>query len=159
MAPFWSVISLILLVVGYYAIMIINTKSLSFSPDFYQAVFVQFIVVILVLIAEAFIYYFFRKKIVNRLWAMLHISLLYVALILIPVILVFLGPVLTQIFTRADYNNSWRQVIIIKTILFWSALIVGHAFFILTIAKGHSLKNVTSKQRNESSDLLNDFAS
>ena len=129
MAPFWSVISLILLVVGYYAIMIINTKSLSFSPDFYQAVFVQFIVVILVLIAEAFIYYFFRKKIVNRLWAMLHISLLYVALILIPVILVFLGPVLTQIFTRADYNNSWRQVIIIKTILFWSALIVGHAFF------------------------------
>ncbi|MGB8190564.1 MAG: hypothetical protein WCF67_01535 [Chitinophagaceae bacterium] len=152
-----SIVVLIILISAYY-ILLFAFISRSYAPSGYLSVFLRDSgITIAILVAEALVYWFCRKRLYERKWIVIHILLLYTALVFLPLIFVGLGFLVTthQISGELFYALKLRYV---RLSIFWLSIIIGHAFFIATIVKSISAKKYLTNHADTSPNILDDIS-
>lgn len=159
-APFWALLLLTVLIAIYYFLTIYFYTNNKYIPkDLIQSFLWQFSIIVLALCIECFVYWKLQKQIIIKWWAWSHVILVYFALTLSPILFMISIPLIKLYSAQADNRNFIRQLATFRMIFFWSCLIIAHVFFIATLIKSYSSKIVTDNPANESSDLLDEFAS
>ena len=155
--PFWSLIVLMILIAVYDG-MVVTFLIKSHSPnEFVLDSIWQSCIYIFILLVESLLYWILRKRILKKSWALIHVALLYFALIFLAILFVVSTWIAASYYSPSDYGNFMRQISNIRRTVFWCSIIAAHIFFIATIVKGFSNKNISGKSENESADLLNEF--
>jgi hypothetical protein len=120
-----------------------------------QSLVVRAILTLVVLLAEAIIYRILGDRLDRPKWVWTHIGSLYFIIILIPILIIIFNVFVVDRIGTGDVFEWARRANLIRNILFWSALAIGHFFFVLTIVRGFSKKD--SREINESTDLFDEF--
>lgn len=150
--PFISVLVLLVLFVVYSSLTIQNSYALS--PELMFRHLLRVAIIMIVLIAEVFLYWRFRSFIYNRAWAIIHVISIYFAWMLLPILFQF---IVFMMIDRVEPGNAAAFFIPLARInmtVYWAALIIGHIFFILLIKKSVQLKKA---YKNNAEDLFPGF--
>jgi hypothetical protein len=156
MTPFWSMLILVILACLYYSLFLFNSRviplnSRGTSPEYFRRAVISFSVPVLILTAECIVYWFLRKKKIRKLLIRMHISLLYFALILLPILHVF-------VLFYLEKSMYMGLLFNIKFLVYWSCIIISHLFFIAVLINGFRPRK-EQKPESDTSDILNEFTS
>ena len=120
-----------------------------------QSLLIRGALTVVILLAEAVIYRILQHKLDRPQWVWTHVAMLYFIIIVIPILIICFNVYVVEAIPATDAFEWARKANLIRNILFWSALAVGHFFFVLTIVRGFSKKE--SQEINESTDLFDEF--
>ena len=120
-------------------------------------IIVQLTISLFVLLSEAIVYWKLRKTFYNMSWVWCHICLLYFILMVMPIVYLFLLPILNRSYSPEQYGEVMLNISRIRVIIFWSGLIIAHIFFVLTIVKSNWKKESAESLANEPANLLDEF--
>jgi len=156
--PFWAIIALIVCLIGMQVTAIVMLSKISGTlsmASVSQSLLVRGSLTVVILLAEAVIYRILRYKLDRPQWVWTHIATLYFMIIAIPILIIIFNVYIVDQVSSGDAFEWARKANLIRNILFWSALVVGHFFFVLTIVRGFSKKD--NLEINESTDLFDEF--
>jgi hypothetical protein len=151
MAPFWSLIILLVLKLGLFLYVVITLNQREFVRPFPLTFILPNIVVLLVLTAETVAYWYMRKLKYRRFLAWWHVGLWYVAILMVPLILV-VAQLSSNWLSSAEHEQALRSSMNGIDILYWTCIIFGHLLFVGAIAEG--IKNRSKEQSSETSEIL-----
>jgi hypothetical protein len=115
------------------------------------------ITVLAIVFAEAMTYWFFRYRIINKLWVRLHVWLIFFAMLIIPLFMILFFIVAPNYLGNEDLANSKILLGNIRFYLSWGLIIISHFFFILTLVKFFSTKKeITTTEKSD--NILEDFS-
>ena len=120
-----------------------------------QSLLIQGFVTLIILIAEAIVYRVLQYQLDRPQWVWTHILSLYFILILIPILIIIFNVFVVDRIGTGDVFEWARRANLVRNILFWSAVAIGHFFFVLIIVRGFSKKR--NEEINDSTDVLDDF--
>ena len=160
--PFWSIIGLLIcLLCMQITVVVLLSHTVNGFPvaRAVRSIILQMILTSVVLVAEAIVYRVIRFRLYRPLWAWAHVSCLYFVVLILPIFIVLLNFFVRRKYTSWDQFEWIRRINLLRTFLFWSFILIGHLFFVLTIVKAFSKKAEPRGDNNESSDLLDEFPS
>lgn len=101
----------------------------SFTPD---------ILLVLIILAEAYAYMIFRNYLYKKQWAVVHVWLTGIAAAILPILVMLLAIVFP--FTNASRYNYRLLPLIepIRWVLVTALLVTGNVFFVLNLRKSWS---------------------
>ena len=157
--PFWALFILLILDLAWRTALIITVVKLrplggqvNFIP-----IIVQMTVTFIVLLSEAIVYWKLRRRFEKMSWVWAHIFLLYFILILMPIVYLFVLPLLTNYFNPQRSSSLIINLSVTRVILFWSSVAIAHIFFVLTIVKSKWKNKSTVAANDEPANLLDEF--
>ena len=124
-----------------------------------RSIILQMILTSVVLLAEAIVYRILQYRLYRIRWVWVHVSSLYFLVLILPILFVFLNFFIRRRVEAFESFEWIRKLNLLRNILFWSVLLIGHLFFVLTIVRAFSKKSEPEEQNNESSDFLDEFPS
>jgi hypothetical protein len=105
---------------------------------------------------EAFIYWRLRLNISTKLWAHMHIWILFLAMVLLPLLMFVLAPFITINYSPSGNPNLYHLINNINYWSFWFFFSLAHIFFIVTIVKYFNRKSEV-KENETPAGLLDEF--
>lgn len=152
------IVLIILWVTLYLLWLWLYVKSLRPSSQLPSAAFfIMEIITLVVLTAEAVLYYLLRKKEMRRFWVRMHIGLLFFALFGTNLLYAAWIFSVTYGGTSGDFRPYISKALNIKMGLYYASLIIAHVFFIMTLIKGFSRKPLQEDIPEGEPGLLDDF--
>ncbi len=134
-APFWIMLFITIFVATWNIILLIYLKHLSFkhpqSPAFRPNLLIVGWPVLLCL--ETIVYRLLRKKIKPGVNIRIHILSVGICFFVLPLITVFVSIIVPEYFGIEFYTKCLLAINKFRSLVFWVAFIIGHAFFITTI--------------------------
>jgi hypothetical protein len=142
-------------------IIVIISKTVSGIPvgNAIRSIITQMLITGVILLAEAVVYRLLQYRLDRMQWVWAHISSLYFLVLVLPFIIFLLNIIVRRRFNSWDQFEWIRKLNLLRNLLFWSILLVGHLFFVLTIVRGFSKKRKLQEDQNDSSNLLDEFPS
>jgi hypothetical protein len=142
-------------------IIVIISKTVSGIPvgNAIRSIITQMLITGVILLAEAIVYRLLQHRLDRMQWVWAHISSLYFLVLVLPFIIILLNIIVRRRFNSWDQFEWIRKLNLLRNLLFWSILLVGHLFFVLTIVRGFSKKRKLQEDQNDSSNLLDEFPS
>ena len=142
-------------------IIVILSKTVTGIPvgNAIRSIITQMLITGVILLGEAIVYRLLQYRLDRMQWVWAHISSLYFIVLILPFVIVFLNIFIRRRFNSWDEFEWIRKINLLRNLLFWSILLVGHLFFVLTIVRGFSKKRKLQEEQNESSNLLDEFPS
>ena len=122
-----------------------------------RSVILQMLLTSIILLAEAIMYWIMKNRLYRMQWVWFHVSSLYFVVLVLPILFVFLNYMIRRRFEIWDELEWIRKLNLLRNILFWSALLIGHLYFVLTIVKAFSKKGEPEEENNEPADFLDEF--
>lgn len=101
---------------------------------------------------ETILYRVIRRKIVTKHYVWLHISVVAFIHVIMPVVSTLILLNLRSGLDNNSYYNKYDIIRKIQGITFWFFFIIGHAFFITTIAK--SFKRKEAEDNEQATSIL-----
>ena len=135
MAPFWMMALLVIIVVGYYIYLFVTLKIIG-SPQVMRYLVTTWSIEIVVLLAEAITYWFIRKWKMPKLFVWAHIGSSWFSFVLIPLVIGIIIVIISSMHSPNEFYSIGDTILKIRSVLFWTGVIIGHAFFIAAIVKG-----------------------
>ena len=120
-----------------------------------QSLIIRVIITLIILLAEAIVYRVLQSRLDRPKWVWTHIVSLFIIIILIPLLTVLFNFFVVDQIGNGTAFEWARKANLIRNILFWSAVAIGHLFFTLTIVRGFSKKG--NEEINNSADVLDEF--
>lgn len=105
------------------------------------------------MLLDAAIYFIIRKKINNKAFAWLHISCILLTFYVLPAIAPILAFIASNYLSNPGMLGIAMSLRRIQPLMMWFILIIGHAFFIATIAKSFNKKRL-SADNEQSTGIL-----
>jgi hypothetical protein len=109
-----------------------------------------------IILIEAIIYWFIRKKIVNRRWVWAHLLFSLFAFVLLFVLYFGILAILYAHTDKETYSSNLRLMQKIQSYAFWAGVIAGHIFFVVAIVRSFSVKKFP--EPCYANDLLSEVA-
>jgi hypothetical protein len=95
-----------------------------------------------ILLVEATIYWFIRKRIENRRWVWAHLLFSLFAFVLLLILYFIVLLIVFEFNHDKDAYSGYLQTIQkIKFYTYWSSIVAGHIFFIIAVVRGFSHKS------------------
>ena len=127
----------ILIFIAYDALRRLSSNTLDITPGtLFRKSFTGFsLLIFLLLMAEAFVYFVIRFRIKNKWWVRLHVWPLFVITVLMPLLGLFAVKIVVANWGPAGLRELNRYLSNIKFYSFWIIVPLCHIFFIATIVK------------------------
>ena len=128
-------------------------KKIDYSKLYFAIIFWPCLFII-----ETIIFWCRRERVQINALFILYLVCTAITFVITPYIIMILNSTGVSITNISSRNSFFKTVKFLHAVIFWVSLIMGHAFFIVTIAK--SFKNkVTSEIDNEQpAGILDDIA-
>jgi len=154
-APFWIVLVIAVILFAWYfniylEIKQVNEESVPSKRIQFNPFFVWLWPALL--LGEAIVYRAIRKKIEKRVFVWVHIFNLVLAFLLIPLIPPVMG-FLAEKFSLVPLS-AFKVYDRVKPPVTLAILILGHAFFIATIAKSFTKKDISAADDEQTTGIL-----
>ena len=107
------------------------------------------------LVCEIILYIIIRKRIYKKLWVIFHSWFLIIAFLLVPFLFGFISYFLLRHHPSKEDPGLARQISLLRSLSFNFLIAVGHLFFILTIVKSFTKKQI--EILNETPGVLDEF--
>ena len=148
MAPFWMMILLLIVVIGYYVFLYAWLNSHAYEEIVRKqvAVWATYTGGLLV---ETIVYFFLRKMKIRRLLIWSHVGALWFSFILIPLVFGIIQVYQSMNYSLEEFRSAGRMLQRIRFVLFWSALVIGHIFFVAAIINGFRRKGAAEAEDDE----------
>jgi len=154
-APFWSLIILIMAVTALFAYLFFQSGGIEGA--YWSQIFLTWLIIVAVLTGEALFYWFNRWRITRRSWATVHISLLYLGLLVVPVVYVATIFYLRYNENSTAYYELAIQLAKIQGYVILVSLVAAHLFFIATIIRTLLTRKQQPSHAADSPNILDDF--
>ena len=145
--PFWLMLIIAALTTAWNILLFMYSPSVKVH-NIPKTLYIFYSLWPLLLSAEAIIYRAIRKKIIKKSLAIWHIVTMALCFIILPIgqtiFFLILG---RNSFSRIDYMHTVRTIQLLRFISFWGFFIIGHAFFIATIAKSFKRKEAEDNEQ------------
>jgi len=117
----------------------------------------QMVLALAVVAVEATVYWLLKRKFYRMSWVWAHVSLLYFVLMVVP-LLYPLGNLILFNYMGSGHAGEWVLMISnVLSTLFWSAVVVAHIFFVLTIVRSLKARKQKEKGTYDPASLLDEF--
>lgn len=97
--------------------------------------FTEDILLVVFVLAQAWVYYFFRESVYKRQWAKLHVWLTATAVVMVPVLAVVLSIIVPWISPAEYMFRIMPLVFTIRRVLIIACLLIGNVFFVLNLRR------------------------
>jgi len=120
---------------------------------FPKGLFIQGGITALLLLVECTLYWYIQGRITNKVWVWLHITGLYLALLVLPLVTIILIMYAGKIYGTSTIFNFIYRFGRIRNFLFWFLTATGHILFILTLIIAFRKKKDNGTD-NDAGDVL-----
>lgn len=156
---FWGILGVILLYAAYYTWYIFSQvpPGPGYRQAYIAAIIKQFLLYSIILGLEMLIYWRLRWRLYRRAWVRAHIMLLWTSTILLPLVLIFFYFVIVRHMTPIGMVRVSEVLPVIRNIIFWAGIGIGHLFFIGTIVKSFSKQEQPPDDASDTTNILDEF--
>ena len=148
MVPFWVMIILLIVVIGYYVFLYIWLNSYAFQEVIRKQT-VVWATYVGGLLAETLVYFFLRKMKIRRSLIWSHVGALWFSFVIIPLVFGIIQFFQSLNYSPEEFRSAGILLRRIRFVLFWSALVIGHIFFIAAIINGLRRKAAPDTEDDE----------
>lgn len=148
MAPFWMMIILLVVVIGYYVFLYVWLNSYAFQEVIRKQAWV-WATYIGILLVETIVYFFLRKMKIRRLLIWSHVGALWFSFVVIPLVFGIIQVFQSMNYSAEEFRSAGIMLQRIRFVLFWSAMAIGHIFFVAAIVNGFRRKGSSDTDDDE----------
>ena len=152
---FWGILGAFLVYIGYMTYNLVRIAGLTFYQAYLSTFITQFVIIGSILMVELGVYWLIRKKLFYKSWVRIHIGSIWATLVVLPAVYLFCFYWFKLYETDSDAVS--RKLSSIFGIAFLVAIAIGHLFFILTIVKSFTKKELPKPDAANSPDILDEF--
>ena len=159
---FWGILAFVVAHLAYYIYIFLqfyaNVPEETYYELYMGAIIKRFLIIAIILGLEILAYWFIRRRLYRPAWVRAHVILLWTTLIIPPLIiaLFFLFGV-DSLKGPDNSTNIYDIVSTVNSVVFWGCLVVGHLFFIATIVKSFSKKELAKQDAADTTHILDEF--
>ena len=133
--PFWIMLFIAIFVATWNIVLLISIRL--FAVKYPQSPVVRFNFLIVgwpvLLCLETIVYRILRKKIKSGVNIRIHLLAIGLCFFFLPLFTVFVSSILPQYLGITSYSKYLWVINKFRSVIFWGAFIIGHAFFMTTI--------------------------
>ena len=156
LASIWVLIGIAVFGIFQLALIYFMLRGAKGNVNSYRAFVGLFIIVLP--IVEAFIYWRLRFNIQKKVWARIHVWLLFAAIVLLPILMFVSGLMIALNYPPANRTDLIVLLDKIHDWSFWFLFLIAHIFFIATIVR-HFTRKKETKENEAPAGLLDEFVS
>ena len=162
---YWGILSLVIIHFAYYLFLYFryyaNAGEFVYTTSIASLLVTRFLIFSIIMGIEILVYWYIRHRLYRKVWVRMHVILLWTAVIFVRFIFGFVFFFASDsIVSGADSDRNVYDILVgLHRILYWGSLIVGHLFFIATIVKSFSKKELPQPDDDDANSphILDEF--